>query len=215
MIINFKKKEITIYTFFNQWWIKIDAKLDIRIGFNRIENYLKFLPIPLYFTLPRALYNILHKKNSDAKNKSNQWSSSSSSSSSSLSSSLTRIIIMPSLGTDKYNFKWCNIVRFCLCIIIIIIMSDQPIPEAAFEIEDTDVCEERLNGRRQGKKNTIWPFFSCTCYDFKVLFFFTNLFKALLTSRSTYVSHVAAARKRNHQWCVSLTPNNTWVTYIA
>lgn len=63
MITNFKKEEIIRYTFFNQWWIKIYAELDIRIGLNRIEKYLKFVPIPFYFTLPRALYNILHKKN--------------------------------------------------------------------------------------------------------------------------------------------------------
>ena len=96
-------------------------------------------------------------------------------------------------------------------------MSDQPIPEAAFEIQGTDVCERNwTDGRSQGEKKTILPFFSFTCYDFK--FFFSSLqtiFKALPTFRSTYMGHVAAARKRSHQWCVSLTPNNTWVTYIA
>ena len=78
------------------------------------------------------------------------------------------------------------------------------------------VKEVRLMDSAKVRKKTILPFFSFTCYDFK--FFFSSLqtiFKALPTFRSTYMGHVAAARKRSHQWCVSLTPNNTWVTYIA
>ena len=51
---------------------KIYAELDIRNGLNRIEKYLKLVSIPFHFTLPRALHNILHKNNGNAKNKSNQ-----------------------------------------------------------------------------------------------------------------------------------------------
>ena len=41
MITNFKKEEIITYTFFNQWWIKIYAELDIRNGLNGIEKEFK------------------------------------------------------------------------------------------------------------------------------------------------------------------------------
>lgn len=35
-------------------------------------------------------------------------------------------------------------------------MSDQPIPEAVFEIQGTDVCERSsVDGHSQGKKKTI------------------------------------------------------------
>ena len=96
-------------------------------------------------------------------------------------------------------------------------MSDQPIPEAAFEIQGTDVCERsRIDGHSQGEKKK--PFYPFSVLHVMTLSFFSSLqtiFKALPTFRSTYMGHVAAARKRSHQWCVSLTPNNTWVAFIA
>lgn len=144
------------------------------------------------------------------------------------------IIIVIIFDTDHYHAQLVEVtsitlndaisfvfafVLLSLSLLLVLSMSDQPIPEAAFEIQGTDVCErslfDYLDGFSQGKKKTMLPFFSCTCYDFKVLFFFTNLSKALPTSRFTYMGHVPAARKRNHQYCVSLTPNNTWVKYIA
>ena len=61
-----------------------------------------------------------------------------------------------------------------LSALLVLSMSDQTIPEAVFEIQSTDVCERSwvgdLDGLSQGKKKTMLPFFSCTCYDFKVLF---------------------------------------------
>ena len=95
-------------------------------------------------------------------------------------------------------------------------MSDQPIPEAVFEIQGTDVCERSpVDGQSQGKKKTIWPFFSCTCYDFKLFFLLHKPLQGPSYILFYAMGHVSAARKKNHQWCVSLTPNNNWVTYIA
>ena len=126
-------------------------------------------------------------------------------------------------GSDKYNFKWCNIVRFCLCIIIIIIIISFIYVRPTYSRSCIWNTRYRCMWKKSDwwtqprwEKKTILPFFSFTCYDFK--FFFSSLqtiFKALPTFRSTYMGHVAAAWTRSHQWCVSLTPNNTWVAYIA
>ena len=65
-------------------------------------------------------------------------------------------------------------VLLSLSLLFVLSMSDQPIPEAVFEIQSTDVCErslvDNLDGLSQGKKKTMLPFFSCTCYDFTLFF---------------------------------------------
>ena len=121
MITNFKKEEIIIYTFFNQWWIKIYAELDIRIGLNRIEKYLKSVANTFSFyphqepciifckkimvMLRISLISDHHHHHHHHCHHLWHWS-----------------LSCLAYGSDKYNFKWCNIVRFCLCIIIIIII---------------------------------------------------------------------------------------------
>ena len=129
--------------------------------------------------------------------------------------------------SDKYNVTLNDaislvfaFVLLSLSLLLVLSMSDQPIPEAVFEIQGTDVCErslvDYLDGLSQGKKNTIWPFFSCsTCYDFKLFFLLHKPLQGPSYIPFYVMGHVAAARKRNHQWSVSLTPNNTWVTYIG
>ena len=110
-------------------------------------------------------------------------------------------------------------VLLSLSLLFVLSMSDQSIPEAVFEIQSTDVCERRwvdyLDGLSQGKKKTMLPFFSCTCYDFKLFFLLHKPLQGPSYIPFYAMAHVAAARKRNHQWCVFLTPNNNWVTYIA
>ena len=55
-------------------------------------------------------------------------------------------------------------------------MSDQPIPEAAFEIQGTDVCERsRIDGLNQGeKKKPFYPFSVLHVMTLSFFFFFTN-----------------------------------------
>ena len=66
----------------------------------------------------------------------------------------------------KVSFVFA-IVLLSLSLLLVLSMSDQPIPEAVFEIQSTDVCErswvDYLDGLSQGKKKTMVPFFSCTC----------------------------------------------------
>ena len=84
------------------------------------------------------------------------------------------IIIMLTYESDKYNVTLNDaislvfaFVLLSLSVLLVLSMSDQPIPEAAFEIQGTDVCErswvDYLDGFSQGKKKTMVPFFSCTC----------------------------------------------------